>query len=70
MSAEGAEGAPAMPEGEAVKSETDLLFDRGYAIIEETRKLLAGFTMPTLGPAPAARRSRRKAARSAAPEPA
>jgi hypothetical protein len=71
MSAERADGAPAMPDGEAVKSETDLLFDRGYAIIEETRKLLAGFTMPTLGPAPTARRpARRKAARSATTEPA
>jgi hypothetical protein len=65
-----AEGAPAVPEGEPAKSETDLLFDRGYAIVEETRKLLAGFAMPTLGPTPAARRPRRKPARSAAPEPA
>jgi hypothetical protein len=64
------EGAPGVPEGEPVKSETDLLFDRAYAIVEETRKLLAGFAMPTLGPAPATRRPRRKTARSAAPEPA
>jgi hypothetical protein len=67
MSAEGAEAA-GTPAGEPAKSEIDVLFERGQAIVEETRRMLAGFVMPSLEH-PRSRRAAKRKAAAANPPP-